>query len=262
MVAVCTVNYNNNTSPQAVRMQNAAADSFQIKLQNPSGLSLNGENVHCIVMEEGVWQLPDGRFIEAQKYSSTITDGTNNWNGQIQSYGQSYTTPVILGQVMSYNDVGWSTFWSRGASRQTPPTSSILRTGKHVGTDSDTTRANETIGFIVIEQGSGEIEGIHYEVRLGADIISGVGAGGITSYTYNFVSSFSGTPVVGILSQMGTDGNEGGFAVLMGTSPFASISFELAIEEEQLTDDERNHTTEQVGYFVFNSHIHLDGTEP
>ncbi|MCP5095185.1 MAG: hypothetical protein GY943_06505, partial [Chloroflexi bacterium] len=110
MVVVCTVVYVNNTRPEVVRMQNATGSSFQIKLQNPDNLTLVNEKVHCLVMEEGAW-LINGRKIEAQKYTSTVTDRRSNWNGQTQTYGHSYTNPVILGQVMTTNDADWSTFW-------------------------------------------------------------------------------------------------------------------------------------------------------
>ncbi len=52
----------------------------------------------------------DGVNIEAQTYTSTLTDENNGWVGEAQSYGQSYATPVVLGQVMTENDPAWSVF--------------------------------------------------------------------------------------------------------------------------------------------------------
>ena len=56
--------------------------------------------------------------IEAQLYNSTVTDENNSWIDEAQTYGQSYTTPVVLGQVMSENDADWSVFWDQGTSRR------------------------------------------------------------------------------------------------------------------------------------------------
>ena len=156
MVAVCTVVYANNTRPEVVRMRNAAGNSFQIQLQNPDGFNLNNEKVHCLVMEEGVW-LMNGRKIEAQKYNSTVTDRKSSWNGQARTYGHSYTSPVVFGQVMTTNDAEWSVFWNRGNSRTAPPDAGSLFTGKHVGEDFITGRSNETIGIIVIDAGDGTV---------------------------------------------------------------------------------------------------------
>ena len=110
-------------------------------------------------MEAGQWWLDDLRLVEAQKYTSTVTDRKNSWQGETQSYLHSYNSPpVILGQIMSHNDQDWSVFWNRRSSnRYSPPVQiqNSLKTGKHVGEDNDTDRANETVGFIVIEAGSG-----------------------------------------------------------------------------------------------------------
>ena len=47
--------------------------SSKIRLQNPSGKSLEGRDVHCVVVEEGSWTMPDGRKIEAKSYESKLT---------------------------------------------------------------------------------------------------------------------------------------------------------------------------------------------
>ena len=52
---------------------------------------------------------------------STITDQDGSWIAEPQSYGQAYSSPVVLGQVMSENDPAWSTFWCQGATRDASP---------------------------------------------------------------------------------------------------------------------------------------------
>jgi uncharacterized repeat protein (TIGR01451 family) len=234
-------------------VRNASGSSFEVRIQNPHAsnpdVNLAAETVHYLVMEEGDYTLPDGRRIEAQKCNSTVTDRSGSWSGQTQSYLQTYSNPVILGQVMSYNDSDWSAFWDRGQSRQQPPNSTNLRTGKMVGQDSDTTRSNETVGFIVIEQGNGTIDGVAYEARLGADNVRGVGNS--PPYDYTFVQPFGSTPQVAVISQAAMDGNDGGWAVLYGASPLSSNQISLAVDEDQIGDSERAHTTEQVAYLVF-----------
>jgi hypothetical protein len=158
-IAVCTVEYGGNgvgLLPAVVRMKDVGPNSFDISLQNPKNresLENQGRDVHCVVVEEGSWDMPDGRKIEANKYESTVTDSTVSWLGEEQSSANSYTTPIVLGQVMSYNDEQWSVFWSRCSGQQEAPNSSNLFTGKHVGEDKIVTRKDEIIGYIVIEAG-------------------------------------------------------------------------------------------------------------
>ena len=48
------------------------------------------------------------------------------------------------------------------------------------------------------------------------------------------------------------DGGDGGWAALMGSNPVPASggSIDLSIDEDQIRDSERKHTTEQVAYFV------------
>ena len=56
--------------------------SFKIRLQNPSGKSLEVRDVHCVVVEEGSWTMPDGHTIEATTYDSKVTDRSDSWVGE------------------------------------------------------------------------------------------------------------------------------------------------------------------------------------
>ncbi|HEY5578342.1 MAG TPA: hypothetical protein VIL12_01495, partial [Acidimicrobiia bacterium] len=184
--------------------------------------------------------------MEARKFTSTVTDENNSWSGQSRSYSSSYTTAVVLGQVMTYNDSDWSVFWSRGSGRNRPP-NGTLRVGKHVGEDPDVTRANETVGYIVIEAGSGMIDGTPYLAGVGADTVRGVGNS--PPYTYSIGGPAGAT--VAVASQTGMDGTEGGWGILYGSNPVSATSLRLAIDEDRSADSERSHTTEQVAYIVF-----------
>ena len=84
--------------------------------------------------------------------------------------------------------------------------------GKHVGEDSDTTRADETIGYLVFETGSGTVSGVSYIAGLGADTVSG--SGNSPPYSYSFNSTLNVQTAV--VSQNGMDGVNGGWAILYG----------------------------------------------
>ncbi|MEM7332858.1 MAG: putative Ig domain-containing protein [Chloroflexota bacterium] len=258
MVVVCSTRYPTSGTliPRVVRVQNAnIGNSFQVILQNPSGLPVSASIVDCMVMEAGTWQLPDGRNIEAQKYISTVTDRNGSWNAEAQTYGQAYSNPIVFGQVMTFNDPNWSVFWSRGNSRTAPPSSANLFTGKHIGQDSVTTRANETIGFIVVESGFGTLNSQEYRTALGGDTIRGVE--NTPPYNYTYGAAFSSTPGIAVVTQAAMDGGDGSWAYTYGPNPMTATQLSLANDEDAIGDAERAHTTEQTSYFVFEREIVL-----
>ena len=244
-VVVTTIEYSSNTTPVVTRVSNVTATSFDLRIQNPSGGPVAADTVSYIVVEEGAHTI-DGVKLEAQKFTSTVTDENNSWGGEAQSYLQSYTNPVVLGQVMSENDLAWSVFWNRGSNRTSPPSASTLFTGKTVAEDPFVTRAAETVGFIVIEAGHGTLGGVELEAALGADTVRGPDDS--PPYTYTFNTGFASAPAVGLATMAGMDGNNGGWAYTTG---FTASTFNLLVDEDQLGDAERRHTTEQVGYLVF-----------
>ncbi len=247
-VVVTSVQYANNTTPVVTRISSVTPTSFDVRLQNPSGGAVAAESVSYLVVEEGTWTV-GGVAIEAQTTTSTVTDENSSWVGEAQGYGQAYTSPVVLGQVMSTNDPAWSVFWNQGSSRTNPPSASALRTGKEVAEDPSTTRADETVGFVVIEAGHGTIGGVEYESALGVDLVRGIT--NAPPYTYTFSSAFAAAPAVAVVTMAGMDGGNGGWAYTYGASPATASTLDLAIDEDQVNDSERNHTPEQVGYVVF-----------
>jgi hypothetical protein len=248
-VIVCTYNLPSSSDPPAVvRIRNVQHYSFEIRIQNPGDSATpTPSDVHCIVMEEGNWTLSDGTKVEAHRVVSDETNRRGSWNSGLEhlTYNWSYANPVVLGQVMSYNDPDWSAFWCSNGTRQNPPDSSNLYVGKHVGEDTDITRNPEVLGVIVVEAGSGVVNGMSYEADLGADSIRGVDDGPPFSY------SLGGDYSVAITTQNAMDGGNGGWAVLYGSNP-VSNKLNLSIDEDQIRDGERSHGTEQVAYWVFN----------
>lgn len=242
-----------STLPAVTRIDNVSGNGFDIRVQNPSDVALSGYTVHYMVFDEGLYTLgAHGIKMEAVTANASITAGASNWVLESRSYQQNYTNPVVLGQVMSYNDPDWSSFWAAGASRSSAPSSGAFSAGKQVAEDSDGTRNTETIGYVVIEAGSGQINGVDYQAALGADIVQGVGD---VSNTYNYALSGFGTPDVAILSTAGEDGGNGSWPVLFGATPLTAGNLQLAVDEDQIGDSERNHTTEEVAYIVFEGQI-------
>ena len=255
-VIVCSPHQVVNTEPFVVRMQNVTSDGFEVRLQNPSNVPLLGETLYCIAAEEGGWILPNGALFEAQLIESTRTDDNGNWVGQPVDYMQSYRQPVVLGQVMSQNDERWSTFWSKGNGQGDLPSPTVINVGKHAGQDPDSLRVNETIGFMVFESGQGLMDGVPFEIGITGDNVVGYG----NPYTHEFADPFNQVPEVVVVSQSAMDGGDGGWAVV-DAADLAAGSIQLVIQEDQVVDNERGHTTEQVAYAVFETVFTIDQGE-
>ena len=249
-VVVASPNYDEGSPPLVVRIRNAAADSFQMRVVNVNNPAANiaGVDVYYFVVEAGVYTVAaNGIKMEAVRFNSTVTDRQNSWVGQQRSYANSYTAPVIVGQVMTENDAGFSVFWSRGPSRQEAPTPSAFFAGKHVGEDSDTTRANETIGYVVIEAGVYDFDGRRLIAGLGAMQVEGID----DSPPYSYGLSNLSNATAAVVSQAGMQGGNGGWSVLYGDNPISDTALDLAVDEDQIRDAERSHTNpERVAYVV------------
>ncbi len=77
MVVVATVEYPSIASLPAVsRIRNAAGNSFDLRVQNPSETNLSGYSVHYFVVEEGLYNQADhGVDMEAVKVVGSSTSG-------------------------------------------------------------------------------------------------------------------------------------------------------------------------------------------
>ena len=118
-----------------------------------------------------------------------------------------------------------------------------------VGEDPITTRADETIGYIVIEAGSGTIDGVDYVAALGADIVKSV----TNAPPYSYSLSGLTDPQVAVVTMAAMDGNNGGWGLLYGASPLSATTLNIAVDEDVANDTERSHTGEQVAYIVFDA---------
>jgi hypothetical protein len=115
-----------------------------------------------------------------------------------------------------------------------------------VGEDSNTTRASETIGFIVFEGGRYEIDGVAVEAALGPNTVQGFVDN--PPYTYAFSTPLPSAPEAVIVSQAGMAGPNGSWAQVLGAT---DNELYLSVDEDQTGDTERNHVSERVGYVVF-----------
>ncbi len=256
-IVVCSNVLPSSSDKEAVvRIQNIASSSFEVKIQRPNDVDpAYSTDVYCIVSDEGSYSIP--LKYEAHKVVSHSTNGyasPNDWSASraedvSADIQWSYDKPAVLGQVMTYNDSKFSTFWSFDCEdRANRPFQDGMDdgicVGKHVG-QIEEERADETLGYIVAEAGIYELKDFSMAIDYGADSVKGVGDD--PAYTYTLDKEYTD----GVVTKEAEDGGQGGWAVLYGSFPLGS-SLDLAIDEETVAGDTtRTHITENVAYWVF-----------
>lgn len=259
-VPVCVHRLPSIANPSAVvQVRSVGSTSMQIRLrQMLNSASVPTTDVHCIISDAGAFTLPDGTKYEARTILSTSTHGrlaANAWNtAQMQNatslVTQTYADPVVLGQVMTTNSGNASVFFANDCeSRANEPFQSGMAdgicVGKHIGQISGSI-ANETLGFIVVDAGTGTVNNVQFQASNGPDNVAGTGNS--PPYSHNTNRTYE----TGVATQSEEAGGDGGWAVLYGANPFAGAQLDLAIEEEVAArDTTRTHITEPVSWWVF-----------
>lgn len=250
-VIACTYNLPSAASDEAVVRIQTYGGAFQVKIQRPiDAATVSASDVYCMVSESGSYTYPIK--YEAHRVTSTGTNSGGNWNvSEMENVSafphkvQSYSSPVVFGQVMSYSNANFTAFWSSNCtSRTTSATDSSVCVGKHTGQSSPASVITETLGYFIAEEGEYIQASSYVSIKLGADIVKGVGNNPPYSYALDRAYSY------GVATQSAMDGGNGSWAVLYGNSPLGT-RINLAADEETVAGDtSRSHSNEQVAYWV------------
>ncbi len=250
MVVVATPNYDKTHAPVAPRIRNASGRSFEIRADRADGsvVATGAVPIHYFVVEAGTYTSACfGVKMEAVRVANVATvDRAALWTGVSRAYTQPYTTPVVLGQVMTTNDSRFQMFYARGNALTNPPSAASLFIGRHIGEDRAFARAAEDLGYIVLEAGAYTLQGLRFAAGLGADTIQGTA----DRPPYAYVLSGFRSVLTAVASSAAMDGAEGGWPILYAAGALITTSLKLAIDEDNIGDVERNHTTEQAAWLV------------
>ncbi len=237
--------------PVVTRIRPGDHQSFEVKLQNPTGEEVDSYySLTFFVVEEGTYtEAEHGVNLEAHRMQSSTVSSVQSWQLDHQAYSNVYQQPVVLGQVMSYNDPKWSTFWSSSIGDRASAADILgFSIGRHVGEDPDVERLPETLGYVVVEAGMYEVNGMHFYAKLGDDSVRGVSNSSV-GYPYETPLEQLDCAVASIATMKGVDG---GFPVLFTEDPFGQRGkLMLAIDEDQIMDMERSHDGERVSFLAF-----------
>ncbi len=157
-IVVCTnVLATNTNAPSAIRLDNVGTNSFQLA-QVAAG-TLEGtpvaETVHYLVIESGTHTLPNLTTIEAGSVSLSTFNSTGSYlstDMSLVSPSGSFTTPIVLGQIQTYNETMFQAFWANGGDVATPPSNGNIYVGRNICSETTSPTVAEDIGYIIAEQ--------------------------------------------------------------------------------------------------------------
>ncbi|MBU1118375.1 hypothetical protein KKH43_00650 [Patescibacteria group bacterium] len=256
---VVTALYEEQTGSNAAysvstRVRNAGSNSFQIRIEDPSGADLGDSRVRYIVMEEGAWDMGSTK-VEAHKESIATVARKNNWIGDNKGYDQTYASnPLVLHQVMSDNDTRWIESWvSSQGNKNDPPNTSGFQIAMNAAEVAASYAHNpEILGWIVVQAGQDDsIDGNNFRTRITGDTVRGHANG---CYNQNYGTTFISPYVVADQETM--DGGDGGWLVECALS---GTAVGVHVEEDQEGDPDRSHTTEIAAYVVFEDSFSVSG---
>ena len=223
----------NENEPAVVRIGNVDATGFEIRVQEWDYLDgvHTTENVSYIVMERGSYILEDGTKVEAGKFDTDAT-GSFGWVDFSQTFNQ---VPVVTSTVSSFNEED-----------------AVCSRLKNINTTGFDFRMQEqelnrqihtieTISYIAWEPSSGTVGNLKFEVDKTDNVITH----NLQTIVYN--ETFMATPV--FLADMQT--TDGGDTANLRWQNKDLYGIDIKITEEQSRDSEIYHTTEVVGYMVF-----------
>lgn len=210
-VVVATPNLDSDSdNPTVVRITNVTGSGFDVYLQNPSGNAVTDADVFYTVIESGLHSLPGGTPLEAGTITSkTEINHSGNWSNpemnQLSLVG-TFAEPVVMGQIMTNNDTDWQVFWTSDGTQTNKPTQAKMYIGRHTGGDSDTARDAETLGYIIVDSGSGTTNSVDWIADVTPDTVAG------TDNSPPFSYALSSTANSGIFKDSTINGYDGGLS--------------------------------------------------
>lgn len=249
-IIVCTHKLGSITeNAVAPRLSAITNNSFEVRLQTfTAPTTVTPTNVNCLIAEEGSYNT-GGLKYEARSVLSNLTAGKNQPNGWLPNaenvtndLSQTYSNPVVFGQVMTMNDTDNSVFWNSDcADYKNPPfTTATICIGKHTGLET-TSVGPETLGYIVAEAVDITVNQVAFEIARSPKIVAGAGDAPPYNVAVNTVYDSA------ILNQNGMAGGDGSWAVLWGNNPYGGSNLDMAVDE---TSTNRFHTTEHIGFWA------------
>ena len=220
----------NGGDPTTVRIRNVTSNGFEWQMDEwdyRDGAHTT-ETVSYLVMESGVFQLEDGSRVEVGTVSADHAFASVAFSRAFDEI------PVILSQAQTQADP------AAVVTRQRNASAAGFEVRLQEQQANDPVHDLETVGWVAIEPGVGMTAGVPFEAATTPDAVTHAW------YALGFAQGY-GDPVL----VAGVQTLDGGDTVGLRYRNLGPTSAEVFLEEEKSRDTEVAHTTEVVGYLVF-----------
>jgi hypothetical protein len=222
-----------DSDPAVIRIRNVDESGFEIRIQEWDYL----DNIHAeetvgyLVIEAGRHKLPDGTELEAGSFETDQVDSFVSLN-----FGNPFqTAPVVITTISSFNESDTVTGRIRGIS------SDGFKYCMQEQEANSPSHAREIINYVAWEPSCGVLDNVDFEVGKTADNITN------QFRMIQFCQSYTDYPVF-IADMQTSDGMD---TANVRWRNLQTDSVEIQIEEEQSANKETGHTSEVVGYMIF-----------
>ena len=240
--------------PAHIRVRNVQTQSFEYQIEEWSSTGGNTEysgghrpvDVSYLVLEAGKYSI-DGQTVEAGTFRT-------DHNFASQKLSATFSTePVLFTQSQTENEP--SQIVTRNQITYNSESDVEFQTLLQEEEGANGNHAVETVGYVAVEQGTGSLNGVPFEVGKTPAVVEE------TNYNIDFENQYSssGRFIAGIQTYNGQD------TAQPRLSSLSSDSASVFIEEETTGDDETTHGgSESIGYFAFGNvgAFQTDSEEP
>ena len=242
-VVFAFVTTKNESDAVIARVSNVGQKSFDLKLvepydrTDPNDTTHGIETVSYVVLEAGIWELPDGTKFEVGTFNSNnVASGTSD-TSTISFTNDFSSAPNVFSQIQTSNN-GFDFI----KTRQNGSTNDNVKIGiEKYESDSSDLSSNETIAYFAMESGSGSWNGHNFVVGQTPDQVRH------SNYNQSFGTDL-GAGNINIIGQLDSfDGGDDSALRGVGTSSTGATFF---VEEDKSKDTEINHTTETANFFA------------
>ena len=244
VVFALPVSYNGG-DPAIARITDLQSDRFSVYLQEPDykDKKHTKESLSYLVLEAGSWQLADGTILEVGTIDTNSTTAST-WS-KLDFESEFDATPSIFSQVQTNN----------GKSFVRTRQKSLSSDGFELAMEEEEAlklsgHAMETVGWLAIESGSGNWDGLSYQAGSTGNNIDH------SWDTVNFGQSFDRSP--NLFASLASF--NGGDAAGLRYRSLGASRVQLKVEEDQSLDRETTHASEIANFLAIAGSGNLSAT--
>ena len=232
--------------PAVTRIRNVTRNGFEVRVQEWDYLDGNhpSEKVNYVVVESGTYELPGGTRVEAGRFSANAVNSFDT----VQFKHSFSTVPVVITSTTTTNEN------DALAIRLKNITTTKFDYCIQEQEKNSQQHASEETGYVAWEPSAGSLDNLVFEIGRTSNSVTH------EFQALNFYEPFSSPPVF-VAGMQTTDGSD---TAAVRCQNKQADGIEIKVEEEQSRDTDMNHTTEVIGYMVFEADnpVQDDDTQP